>query len=193
MIYLVRHGQTVFNAESRLQGRLDSPLTERGRAQALALGEQLRRLLIEPEAVEIESSPQGRAKATAEIIRSSLPARSAIRFDERLREISLGSWEGMTQGEIEVRWPGVWRSTVRQSWLETCPDGEPYAAAEGRLRSWLDGVSWRAPRVVVSHGVAIGILRGLYLGLSRAAMLEFPVPQGVIWAIGDGEVRPVEV
>jgi len=188
MIHLVRHGQTVFNAELRLQGRLDSPLTERGRSQALALGVKLRALLGHY-AAPIESSPQDRARATAEIIASAMGGRRDIRLDSRLREISLGSWEGLTQQDIEARWPGVWRGTVRQSWVESCPDGEPYEAAEARLKDWLDEALAGATRVVVSHGVSIGILRGLYLGLGRAETLAFPVPQGVIWSFDGGDIR----
>jgi broad specificity phosphatase PhoE len=188
MIYLVRHGQTVFNAELRLQGRLDSPLTDRGRSQGLALGLKLRALLGH-DGVPIESSPQDRARGTAEIIRSAMGGEGDIRLDPRLREISLGSWEGLTQQEIEARWPGVWRGTVRQSWVESCPDGETYEAAEARLKDWLDESLEGPTRVVVSHGVSIGILRGLYLGLDRAETLAFPVPQGVIWTFEGGDIH----
>jgi len=190
MIYLVRHGQTVFNAELRLQGRLDSPLTGLGRSQAHLLGLKLRALAGADDA-ELESSPQDRAVCTARIIAAAMGGRRQIRLDPRLREISLGSWEGLTQADIESRWPGVWRGTVRQSWVESCPDGETYDSAEARLKDWLAEAVAQETRVVVSHGVSIGILRGLYLGLARDEALAFPVPQGVIWVLDDGAIRTV--
>ena len=190
MIYLVRHGQTLFNAQSRLQGRLDSPLTDLGRRQAAAVGERLRAMLSAPADIRLESSPLGRARETAEIIRAKLAA-GPIVSDSRLREISLGSWDGLTPAEIEVRWPGLWRSSVRESWAETCPDGEPYDDAAARLSAWLDAALDGPPRVVVSHGGAISILRGLHLGLSRAETLALAVPHGVIFALSPGDVTAI--
>jgi probable phosphoglycerate mutase len=190
MIYLVRHGETAFNAEGRLQGRLDSPLTDLGRAQARAVGEWfLDRLGDRADDVVIESSPQGRALDTASIIALAMGAGRPARTDARLREIALGAWEGLTPAQIIARWPGAWRSTVRQSWAEHCPDGETYEAAEARLQDWLDSVPAGESRIVVSHGVSIGLLRGLYLGLSRDETLGLLVPQGVVFALDGGEVR----
>lgn len=106
MIFLMRHGQGVFNAEGRLQGCLDSALTESGRLQAYDLADRIRTILARPEEAKIVSSPQGRAMATAELIRSGLGTQDPIQCDDRLREISFGSWEGLTPAEIETRWPG---------------------------------------------------------------------------------------
>ena len=190
MIYLVRHGQTLFNAQGRLQERLDSPLTDLGRRQAVAVGSCLRAMLASPADTRLESSPLGRARDTAEIIRATL-AGGVVACDARLREISLGSWDGLTPAEIEVRWPGLWRSTVRESWAETCPDGEPYDAAVARLAAWLSSAIGGGPRIVVSHGGAISILRGLHLGLSRAETLSLAVPHGVIFALSPGAVTAI--
>jgi probable phosphoglycerate mutase len=110
------------------------------------------------------------------------------RVDNRLREISLGAWEGLTQAQITERWPGVWRSTVRLSWAEHCPDGETYNAARARLKSWLGSISTDDERIVISHGVSIALLRGLYLGLGRAETLSQQTPQGVVFALHDGTV-----
>jgi len=85
VIYLVRHGETEWNLVRRYQGWGDSPLTERGLAQAEAIGRLLSGL---PEArsAELVSSPIGRARRTAEIIRESLGRGEPLRFDDRLPE-----------------------------------------------------------------------------------------------------------
>ena len=70
MIYLIRHGETAFNAERRYQGGLDSPLTARGEAQARAMGRMLRDL-VDPATVALFASPRGRTVATAQIGRAS--------------------------------------------------------------------------------------------------------------------------
>src|SRR5690349_6839335 len=107
-VLLVRHGETEWNRARRYQGWLDSPLTPQGIAQAEAIGRRLR-LLPEAEATAILASPLGRARHTAAIIAECLSDdrlhRRPIRFDERLREISLGSWDGLDKREIRRRAP----------------------------------------------------------------------------------------
>ena len=107
MIYLVRHGQTEFNREGRYQGRVDSPLTELGLAQARAAGARLAALAAEEGGNWIiETSPLGRARRTAEIIAQSMGL-PALTVDPRLIEVSYGEIEGLTAAEIEARWPKV--------------------------------------------------------------------------------------
>jgi glucosyl-3-phosphoglycerate phosphatase len=97
---LVRHGETVSNLEQRYHGRRDSPLTERGIARAHAIGHRLSTLL-DASSVEITSSPQPRAHRTAEIIRACFDRTvSPVRLDDRLCEVSIGRWEGLSQAEI---------------------------------------------------------------------------------------------
>jgi broad specificity phosphatase PhoE len=94
-ILLVRHGETEWNLQRRYQGRSDSPLTERGIAQAHAIGRLLRTLL-DAASARIVASPLGRARRTAEIIREHLPAAPELLLDDRLRELTIGSWDGLT-------------------------------------------------------------------------------------------------
>ena len=68
MIYLLRHGQTEFNAQGRLQGHVDSNLTEKGVNQARAMGRALSRLIDDPTEWRIAVSPLGRAQATAGLV-----------------------------------------------------------------------------------------------------------------------------
>src|SRR5215211_5570373 len=94
-VFLVRHGETAWNVQRRRQGRLDSPLTNLGEAQAKAAGSAL-----ETQAVDLlATSPTGRAVATAEIIAMQLHLPIA-EFDE-LQEVDHGDWSGLTDMEID--------------------------------------------------------------------------------------------
>src|SRR5258708_5283691 len=104
-LLLIRHGETQWNLEKRIQGRLDSPLTEHGIAQAKAISRAICELP-DMAAAEIVSSQLGRARRTAEIICAQRPV-TMIRLDDRLREVSLGSWDGLSRDEIQTHAPGI--------------------------------------------------------------------------------------
>src|SRR3954453_20141939 len=93
-MFLIRHGETGFNIQGRLQGRFDSDLTPKGVAQAAAIGCHLRALIGKRESWVIEASPLGRTVATAEIIRKQVGITANVIVDSRLREVSMGSWDG---------------------------------------------------------------------------------------------------
>ncbi|BDN87596.1 hypothetical protein KAM471c_14110 [Aeromonas caviae] len=96
-LYLLRHGQTRYNAELRLQGRCNSELTPRGEAQALAMGNRLNELLAEPASWTLYASPLGRARQTAELVCQRLGlGRECIIWDERLVELYLFTRTGLT-------------------------------------------------------------------------------------------------
>ncbi len=199
-ILLVRHGETEWNRERRFQGCLDSPLTERGIGQARAIG---RWLAQSPERnAPIVASPLGRARRTAEIIRdeidrlgpiSTLGAAGALRLDDRLREHSLGGWDGLTYGEIEARAPGIFDGDGRHEWYFRAPGGERYDAFAARIGDWLAEQNDALPLIVVAHGLVSRVMRGLYAGLPRAAALTLPVPQTRIFRLGGGTVETIKV
>ena len=186
-ILLVRHGETLWNLERRYQGRFDSPLTERGVAQARAIGRLLASL---PQAASAPTvaSPQGRARRTAEIIRQQFGGARELRFDDRLRELSLGSWDGLTYAEIEARSPGIFAAEGHHEWYFRSPDGESYEAFAARIDEWLAEQDQAAAIVVVAHGLVSRMLRGLFAGLSRRVALSLPVPQDRVFRLGDGAV-----
>jgi broad specificity phosphatase PhoE len=190
-ILLLRHGETEWNLERRYQGRFDSPLTERGAAQARAIGRLLAGL---PAAVAapIVASPQGRARRTAEIIREELGSAGAVRVDERLRELTLGSWDGLTYGEIEAVSPGIFDDGGPE-WCFRAPDGESYDAFAARAGEWLGEQNDAAPIIVVAHGLVGRVLRGLYAGLPREVALTLPVPQDRIYRLSNGAIEQLAV
>jgi len=187
-IFLVRHGETEWNLARRYQGWSDSPLTARGIAQAEAIGQRLR-ALPESAAAEIVASPIGRAQRTAEIIAACLGRTGPLRFDERLREISLGSWDGLNRAEIRSR---MGDRFAEFEWYFLTPDGENYDGFAGRIAGWLKEAG-DGPFIAVSHGVVTRVLRGLYAGLPRADALRLPVPQDRIFRLAGGTIEEIAV
>jgi broad specificity phosphatase PhoE len=191
MMYLVRHGETEFNRQRRLQGRFDSPLTPQGVAQAEAIGRHLRTLIEQPEGWIIESSPLGRTVRTAEIIKSEIGIPSDVITDHRIREVSMGSWDGLRPEEIEERWPGALGPSTRLSWVGGCPDGETLQAVMARLSDWLESLADERNRVVVSHGISGSLIRGIYANLPQQEMLRLPVPQDSFFELRNGGVQHI--
>jgi broad specificity phosphatase PhoE len=192
-VLLVRHGETEWNRIRRYQGWLDSPLTPEGIMQAGEIGRRLR-LLPETEGADIVASPLGRARHTAEIIAECLRGeggpRRPVRFDERLREISLGSWDGLDKREIRRRAPELFADGDRWEWYFRSPDGETYDDFAGRLAAWLADLG-PGPVIAVAHGVVTRVLRGLHAGLKRAEALRLAVPQDRIFRLEGGAITEI--
>lgn len=189
VILLVRHGETEWNLVRRYQGWADSPLTERGAAQASAVGRRLR-ALPEAEGLPVVASPLGRARRTAELIQAARGDAAPVALDERLKEITLGTWDGLDRNEVEKLSPGIFAGDGRYEWYFRTPDGETYEEFSGRIAAWL-GECGTQTLIVVAHGVVTRVLRGLYGGLPRAAALRLPVPQDVIWRLADGAIAEI--
>jgi len=192
-IFLVRHGETEWNRTRRYQGWSDSPLTDQGRAQAKAIGRLLSKL---PEigSADLVASPIGRARHTAEIIRECLGRSEPLRFDDRLRELSFGTWDGLTRAEIAALMPGAFDEERRDEWYFATPDGETYEVFAGRVGAWLaEAQAGDRPLIVVTHGVVTRILRGLYAGLPRAAAMRLPVPQDRLFRLAAGAIEEIAV
>jgi broad specificity phosphatase PhoE len=189
-IYLVRHGETAWNTEGRFQGQLDSPLTQKGVGQANAVGRQLAKTLQTASACAFHISPLGRARQTADIFRSFYTYPNS-RWDARLQEVTLGSWDGLTHEDIDAGWPGILDGSSSFDWFFRAPDGESYDRAVTRVGDWLseaDGIT-----IAVSHGLIGRLIRGVYLDLPSAEALSLPVPQDVIWHLHDCVIDAIEV
>lgn len=185
MIILARHGRTVFNEEGRYQGACDSPLTALGQQQARNLGEAVRSL-VSGRAI-LWSSPLGRAIATAKIVKQVAGLSCDPQVDERLREVSVGRWDGLTDEEIEQVSPGACDGSTHFDWFFRSPDGESFDQAEERLRHWLLEAQARPEcHIAVSHGLSGRILRGIYSGLPRGQTLRLDVPQNGVFILANG-------
>ena len=188
-MFLVLHGQTEWNRDGRVQGHLDSPLTEDGRRQAVKAADILQGQNIVPGACAIVCSPIGRTRETARIIGTELGFDiSTIRSDERLKEVSLGQWEGHTYSEVEELWPDKIAGSNRYNWYFRSPDGESYDDVAIRLGGWLKAHAERDELIVVTHGIASRVLRGLYVGLALEDALQLEVARDVVFQLSGGGV-----
>ena len=186
MIYLVRHGETEFNAERRQQGHMDSPLTALGRAQAQAVGHLLKRQVGGEDGWRIIASPLGRAQHTAQIIGETLGLR--VETDRRVIEVSFGQWDGRLRDELAAEFPGTFG---RGGWQFAAPGGETYEAVERRVSDWLADLPPEPQRkvIVVCHGGSGRVVRGAYLGLPRAETWTQDVPQDAVFRLASGAVE----
>jgi probable phosphoglycerate mutase len=160
LVYVIRHGQTDWNAEGRLQGQKDIAINAVGRAQATQNGETLRQILGAAEGYDFVASPLSRTRETMERIRTAMGLDpKGYRLDERLKELSFGDWEGYTTAEIKAVDRERIRERSRQKWGFIPPgaDAESYEILSWRVGAWL--ASLEQPTVSVSHG---GVLRSLF-------------------------------
>jgi probable phosphoglycerate mutase len=183
-LWILRHGETVWNAEGRLQGHLDSPLTATGREQARAQRDILARCL--PAGVTALSSPSGRAWETARIAAAELGL--PLRADTALREVHLGAWQGRRIEEITAELPPDAREDPHL-WKFRAPGGETLDGMTARLTALLDRL--QGPSVLVTHGVTSRVLRCLLLGRPPEALSELPGGQGVVHHVSAGAARVI--
>lgn len=188
MIYLVRHGQTQFNVERRMQGSLDSPLTELGHRQAQAVAALLAREIPDAAGWRLISSPQPRARITAGYIGEALGL--PIELEPRIRELATGGFEGRFRDEIIAGLP----EALRPEWAFHGPGGESYEDLVQRLQSWVDDLPPEPERKVIAvcHGLSGRVLRGRFLALPREGLIDLEAPQDAIHRLLDGVVTRLD-
>ena len=192
VIYYIRHGETAWNADGRLQGTQDTALNELGRKQAVRSGQILADLLArdgrDKTQIPYLSSPLLRARMTMELMRGALNlSPEDYATDDRLREIGYGQWEGSTLSEMQAADPAFFAKRLADKWRVAPEGGETYEAVQRRMRDWYDGV--RGDMVVVAHG---GTARALMVSLgfeTPASASDLPIAQGAVYVFGDGGLK----
>ena len=179
-LVMLRHGQTDFNLGSRMQGQLDTQLSELGRAQAIAAAEVLGKL----QPLLIVSSDLRRAYDTA----IKLGERTGLKVwvDDRLRETHLGDWQGLTHAQIDAEAPGArlaWREDA--TWAPHGGESRVDVAARSRPLiaelvssdlEWGDPNQLDRPVVLVAHG---GLIAALSAALLRLPVADWPILGGM--------------
>ena len=150
-ILLVRHGESVLGAQGRYAGRLDPPLTSKGRRQILRLRARVRRL----SPGRIYSSDLRRCRETAEILASGRP----VAYSTALRELSFGAWEGLTYDQVLRRDSSRYRRWLEDPRQAAPPRGERVQHLARRVRAFVARLPrTRRPVLLVTHG---GVIRAL--------------------------------
>ena len=176
--YLIRHGQTDWNAEGRFQGSVDVPLNAIGRGQAKRNGLAFKAELPKVEGWQFLSSPLSRATETMEIVRANAGLDpKAYELEPLLREVSYGDWERQTIEEIAATNAAGIATRADNKWEFVPPNGESYMMLADRVRTVLNALN--GPTVITAHG---GVLRSIYYLIGdmepeEAAIAEVPQDQ----------------
>ncbi|MBL1422388.1 MAG: histidine phosphatase family protein [Alphaproteobacteria bacterium] len=183
-IYLMRHGETQWNVACRMQGQLDSPLTEKGQAQAIKMGQILAREVPDPQNYQMFTSPLGRTVQTSELVAQNFAF--APQKDDLLMEVYAGSWGGKLRSDIKIEFPDLVIND-RIPMMCNSSDGEKFEDLKARGQKWLDGLTGQA--IVVSHGQIGLVIRGLYTGISDDEMFEKTGNQNGVYLLNQGQER----
>lgn len=186
-LYVVRHGETDWNAAARYQGQRDIPLNDRGRAQARRNGETLAAHLDAETLAGLDfiASPLGRARETMEILRAAMGLEpAAYALDERVRELNYGHWEGQLAADLPQTDPAGLAERRLGPFAWRPRGGESYADLARRTDGWLGSVARSA--IVVTHGGVSRTLRGTVLALPADDIPFLPVPQDRVLVLGGG-------
>ena len=194
-IYLLRHGETTWNRIGRLQGQLDAPLTRLGLAQVDAAGRTLAGFL-EGTGFRMVASPLGRTRQSAAVVAEHLGVDyEAIAWDDRLKEITLGDFDGVPGWHaIDRAHPEEAARRNADPWNYRYPNGESSQDVQDRVRPFLaECDALGGVHVVVAHGVVNKVMRGLYLGLTREQTFALDRPQDAFHRLEAGTEARIEV
>jgi len=174
---LIRHGQSTWNQEHRIQGQLDPPLSELGRRQAALLGARLagRRF------AGLYTSDLVRAFETAEVVGAAVHLKPEPRTS--LREVFLGEWEGLTTEEIAERYPEAWAGWVNEPDWDVVPGGEGQAVFDRRVAAAMDDILRLHPHgdvLVVTHGGVIQVALHRIVGKPSRGLFPFKIQNASI-------------
>ena len=176
-LILIRHGESTWNRERRIQGQLDPPLSDLGRAQAQGVAKRFAGRKIEA----LYTSDLLRASQTAAPIAAALGI-SATPVPE-LREIFLGEWEGVQTEDLAARFPEAWDAWTREPSWDLVPGGEGAATFEQRVETEVRRLLERHPSgdvIVVTHGGVIQVALHYVVGRSSHGIFAFRISNGSV-------------
>lgn len=187
-LYFVRHGETEWNAISRMQGQWNSDLSERGLAQAEVHGQLLAGLQIDA----VYASPLGRTRQTAEIANRYLNL--SVEYDDRLKEWDCGDWSGHLYADVMTRWADEWQALRADPYHYRGPNCENHPDMIARSTPFLNEVLACPARnvAIISHGLIGRIMVSTVLGFDEEATVSFHQSNDTVFRVTlDGENRAV--
>lgn len=156
IIYIARHGKTEYNEQKRLQGWIDTPLNEKGIANARTVAFKLR----DKNVAKIYSSDLGRAFTTAYLIAQEIGYKSSIILTNDIREVSFGDLSGMPIAEAEEQYPSLQLDTDY-----TPPKGESLATMQNRVVKFIGKLQDEEPVLLITHDSVINAIYAAYKGI----------------------------
>ena len=194
-LILVRHGESEWNRAGRIQGQVNSPLTDLGISQAGAISDYLSGIFLNQE-LEIYSSPLERAIQTAQIIAKGIDHLSSeVIIEERLNDFNLGEISG-TYGWDKVAEIFPEQAQLRlQDPMRFHPSGgESGAEFEARLRSLMEDLKGEdTTKLLVSHGIVNKFIRGIYKNISGKEMINLGESQNTIYCLEHGDETEIKI
>ncbi len=185
-IWFLRHGETEWNAEGRVQGQTESVLSERGVTHARQQAALMAPILaLNPPCIV---SPLKRTRQTADI---ALGGRDYA-IDDRLKEVDAGAWEGHLRTDIYKDLPdGITPDSPHIEFFAAAPGGEGFDVFQARVRAFVDTLT--EPTVIVAHGLSGQLLRGEVCGLNRAELGQLTNRQGCVYVLENGTETVLEL
>jgi probable phosphoglycerate mutase len=185
VLYFIRHGETDWNREGRLQGQTETDINPRGEAQAAMAA----RNLVDPafgagfaarlSYLPFIASPMQRTRRTMEILRAALGLETtAYSTDDRLKELGFGAWEGKTWKEVKSSDAKGAAGRDADKWGFVPPGGESYAMLRQRVAGWQASITEDC--VVVGHGGVARVLMVMLAGASPKDAVGADVWQGKV-------------
>lgn len=185
-IYFLRHGETDWNRERRIQGQTDIPLNATGIAQAGRMAAKLRQVVPDISSFRLTASPLARARQTmAAVLEAYQLGADTAEFDDELKELHFGEVEGKQWADVHTM--GIEPEVDPVRYHDWCPQGgESYADGRERVVKWLNTLT--GPTIVVAHGGISRILRGIVLDLPKREIVQLKVPQDRFFRIEAGKL-----
>ena len=187
LVYFLRHGETDWNVEGRLQGQADTDINQHGREQADRNGHVLAGLIERPEQFDFVASPMRRTRETMRRARTAMNLDpDAYRTDARLLEVHFGAWQGLTFAELEQRERGSTkaRRSVKWNFRPPGPLGESYEMLRVRVAPWLECLE--RPTVCVTHGGVMRVVFRMVKDMPEREAAALSIPHDRVLMLQDG-------
>ena len=185
-VYIIRHGQTEWNARGILQGQKNSNLTPLGKKQALSAAKFLkdREDII---LARIYLSPLKRVIDFWSLIKNELPERiiRSVNIEPRIQELRFGDWEGRTKDEIEKKYPEQYDKRKKNIWAYKPKNGESLIELKARIDAFLGDIDLNETNIIVTHEMASKVLRLKLLNLDSESINKLEHKNNVIYIVNE--------